>query len=169
MSNNKKIITVIFSLAACLTILFAINNYNEYIADHQVSVYFVKVVNGSKNEVLPLKRQVKTNKMASAIAELIAGPSLTEKNRGFLTEIPQSTKIIGIKEFSDKYEINLSSEFSSGGGSESMKLRLAQLSNTAIDAAGNKPVYLKIKGEKAKFIGGEGLEIPHPLEKEINN
>lgn len=169
MDNKKKIITVISFITICLVIFFAVTKYNQYIADHQVSVYFVKVASVSKNEVMPVKRSVKTNKMAQAISELLAGPSIEEKSKGLFTEIPEGTKVISIKEFPDKYEINLSSEFSSGGGSESMKLRLEQFSSTAVDAAGKKPVYLKIKGKEAKFIGGEGLEIPAPLEKEKNS
>jgi spore germination protein GerM len=169
MKNNKKLIVVTLAIVVFSLIVFTVTKYYQNVKSHQVTVYFVKTVNMTKNEIFPVKRLVKVNKMTTAIAELMAGPSTKEQSKGFFTEIPKDTKIIGVKEFSNKYEINLSPEFSSGGGSESMKLRLKQLSYTAIDAAGDKPVYFKLNGKQANFIGGEGLEIPQPLEKDKDN
>ena len=54
-----------------------------------------------------------------------------------------------------------------GGGSETTQVRFRQLRETALNLAKGRPVYLYIDGVKAKTIGGEGLEIPQPLDSEI--
>jgi spore germination protein GerM len=168
MVNYRKLIIAILVLTAFSLIAYTISKPKQQIKKYQVSVYFVKQVSATKNQVIPIARNFKSDKVKTAISELLKGPSDIEKDMGFFTEIPKKTKLIGIKKFPDKIEINLSDDFGSGGGSESMKLRLKQLSCTAIDAADRKPVYLYLNSKKAEFIGGEGLEIPQPLVKDTN-
>ncbi|MDD3013622.1 MAG: GerMN domain-containing protein [Candidatus Gastranaerophilales bacterium] len=168
MKNNKKITVIILIMIALSLFVYVIKKQKQQVREDQVSIYFVKQVSTKKNQVVPVKRMIKLDKIETAINELLKGPSIAEKDFGLFTEIPEKTKLIGIKESPDKVEINLSNDFGSGGGSESMKLRLRQVSYTAIDAADGKPVYLNLNDKKAKFIGGEGLEIPQPLVREKN-
>jgi len=168
MKNKKSIALIILIMVALSLVVYAIKKQKQYVKENQVSVYFVKQVSTVKNQVMPVKRSIKLDKIETAMSELLKGPSAEEKDAGFFTEIPEKTRLIGIKETPDKVEINLSKDFGSGGGSESMKLRLRQVSYTAIDSADGKPVYLDINGKKAEFIGGEGLEIPQPLVKDID-
>ena len=97
-----------------------------------------------------------------AIQELINSPTSWEKSKGLSSEIPSSTKIISIREGDSNIFVDLSSDFESGGGAESLYIRIHQLIKTII-ANTNKPAYLYINGKQADVIGGEGIMIKQPL------
>ena len=81
--------------------------------------------------------------------------------------IPPETKLLGIKEDKNSYTINISDDFEMGGGADSMKLRVKQLVVTATQAANGKDVYLEINGKRAEYIGGEGIMILQPLQRNL--
>jgi len=130
-----------------------------------ISVYFVKKVSPIKSELFPVNRNVSpgTDILNTAITQLLQGPSALEKKQGYYTEIPKKTVVLSIKETPQEDTINLSKDFESGGGSESMTKRIKQLENTALNNSDNKKVYLEISGKRAAYIGGEGVEITQPL------
>lgn len=97
-----------------------------------------------------------------AIKELIKAPTKWEKSKGLSSEIPSDTRILSIREGEKNVLIDLSSAFESGGGAESIYIRLSQLIKTA-RANTNLPVYLYINGKQADVIGGEGIMIKQPL------
>ena len=97
-----------------------------------------------------------------AIRELVKAPSKWEKSKGFTSEIPQSTKILSIRESNDSIMIDLSSDFESGGGAESTYVKVKQIIKTA-NTNTKLPVYLYINGKQANVIGGEGIMIKQPL------
>jgi len=97
-----------------------------------------------------------------AIRELLSAPSQWEKSKGFASEIPQGTKLISIRESAGAVQIDLSSEFETGGGAESTYLRIKQLIKT-VNANSSVPAYLYIKGKQANVIGGEGVMLKQPL------
>lgn len=97
-----------------------------------------------------------------AIKELIKAPTKWEKSKGLSSEIPSDTRILSIREGERNVLIDLSPAFESGGGAESIYIRLSQLIKTA-RANTNLPVYLYINGKQADVIGGEGIMIKQPL------
>ena len=99
---------------------------------------------------------------AYAIKELINAPTRWEKSKGFTSEIPSGTKIQSIRESSNSFLIDLSSNFESGGGAESTYTRIKQIIKTA-NANTSIPTYLYINGRQANVIGGEGIMIKQPL------
>ena len=105
---------------------------------------------------------IETSCFNFAIKELISAPSAWEKNKGLSSEIPQNTKILSVRENSDNIFIDLSPAFESGGGAESIYIRVHQLIKTAL-ANTKLPVYLYINGKQADVIGGEGIMIKQPL------
>ena len=106
---------------------------------------------------------------AFAIKELVSAPTAWEKNKGLSSEIPTNTKILSIRESSNNILIDLSQAFESGGGAESIDIRLRQLIKTA-RANSNLPVFLYINGKQADVIGGEGIMIKQPLsEKSLDD
>lgn len=127
-----------------------------------VHVYFVKNINSKHSKIVPVNRfpQKGENRLNVAVDELLKGPTKAEKRKGISTEIPETTKLIDIVEAHNKTIINLSADFESGGGSQTMDARVIQLTNTVIDATKGKPVYLKLDGKPVDFVGGEGVEIP---------
>ena len=131
-----------------------------------VNVFFIEQ-NENKEEVYKaVKREydpdIDGTKLNFAINSLIAGPKPNERAKGVYTEIPAGTNVISIKELPDKAIINLSYDFQTGGGTDSLYKRLYQLIKTARRNS-NVPVYLYIEGQKADVIGGEGIMLNQPL------
>lgn len=120
----------------------------------------------SSAKIRPVNRTCNTSIENScfeyAIKELVTAPSKWEKSKGFFSEIPQGTKVLSVRESANSIQIDLSSNFEAGGGTESTRYRVMQLIKTA-KANTNIPVYLYINGKQANVIGGEGLMIKQPL------
>ena len=130
-----------------------------------VIIYFLSVDNNGSSwftkSIRPLPD--KQTKMSYAIKSLIEGPQKAEKRNGVYSEIPSSTKLLGIKELDDKIIVDLSGDFQYGGGADSLYSRVKQLIKTSLANCGSKPVYLYIDGKQANVIGGEGIMINQPL------
>ncbi|WP_414541134.1 GerMN domain-containing protein [Nostoc sp. CCY0012] len=97
--------------------------------------------------------------LETAFQTLLAGP--TEGTDS--TTIPQGTKLLGLKTENDEVHVNLSEEFTSGGGSTSMVARVGQVVYTATTLNANAKVYIDINGQQLNVLGGEGVELQQPL------
>ena len=104
-----------------------------------------------------------TQKLQWTIESLLKGPSKEELAKGFMSEIPSGVKILGITQKDKVIRINLSGEFLSGGGSNSMMQRLEELKNTVILAEKTTPVFLDVDGKELSDLGGEGLFVEQPI------
>lgn len=101
--------------------------------------------------------------LAKALQNLLEGP--TEGTGS--TTIPRGTKLLGLKiENNDEIHVNLSEEFTTGGGSTSMMGRVGQLLYTATTLNPNAKVYIDINGKRLDVLGGEGVELDQPLTRE---
>lgn len=131
-----------------------------------VNVFFIGQNENHEEVYKAVKREydasIDGSKLKFAINSLVSGPKPNEKEKGVYTEIPLGTNVISIKEFPDKAIINLSSDFETGGGTDSLYKRLYQLIKTA-GRNSNVPVYLYIEGQRADVIGGEGIMLNQPL------
>lgn len=138
--------------------------------ESKVTVYYTKASDELGVVLIPVIRNLNKDQKAYevAIKELFLGPTLEEKEKLELnTEIPEGTRLISLEESKKEIKINISSQFMDGGGSESMQIRFRQLRETALNLAKGRPVYLYIDGALAQKIGGEGLELPQPLNAKI--
>lgn len=97
--------------------------------------------------------------LEAAFQTLLAGP--TEGTDS--TTIPQGTKLLGMKVENNEVHVNLSADFTSGGGSSSMLGRVGQVVYTATTLNTNAKVYIEVNGKPLEVLGGEGLEIEQPL------
>lgn len=111
----------------------------------------VKIAAAQPNQVLE-----------KAFENLLAGP--TEGSDS--TTIPQGTKLLGLKVNNDEVRVNLSEDFTSGGGSSSMMGRVGQVVYTATTLNPNAKVYIDVNGKKLDVLGGEGVVLDQPLTRE---
>jgi spore germination protein GerM len=164
--KNKVFLTLIalIGISIIAVIIFKMGTPKAQVED--VNVYFSKV-SGADVVVEPVERHLPKTQdpLSYAMAELMEGPTEEEKDKGYFSEIPEGTRVISITEQPGEVRINLNKQFVSGGGSNSVVNRLKELSNTALEAEPVRKVYLEIDGELLETIGGEGLEVIQPLQK----
>lgn len=97
--------------------------------------------------------------LEKAFQALLAGP--TEGTDS--TTIPQGTKLLGLKVENDEVHVDLSEDFTQGGGSTSMVARIGQVVYTATTLDPNAKVYIDVNGQQLDVLGGEGVELQQPL------
>ena len=100
--------------------------------------------------------------LETGVKRLLSGPENGEND----TTIPPETKLLSLTLDKKGVHLNLSSEFTTGGGSASMMGRLAQLLYTATSLDPNAKVWLSIDGEPLELLGGEGLMIEQPMTRQ---
>lgn len=127
-----------------------------------VPVYWVKNA-GDKVEVVPTQVALKEadkpdTTLQAAFNNLLAGP----KDAAFSSEIPKGTKLRSLSVKNDSVYVNLSAEFTSGGGSSSMASRLGQVVYTATSLKPDARVWISVEGKPLEILGGEGLEVAQP-------
>ena len=98
-----------------------------------------------------------------ALDRLLAGVS--DPNQ--FSEIPKGTKLLNLTTKNDEVYVDLSPEFTQGGGSASMTGRLGQIVYTSTTLNPNSKVWLSVAGKPLTVLGGEGLEIPQPITRPI--
>lgn len=99
----------------------------------------------------------------AAVTELLKGPSPSESSNGWGTAIPAGTELLGIDLDDGVATVDLSSEFESGGGSLSVRMRLAQLVYTLTEFQTIQSVSLEIDGEPVTTFSSEGIVLDGPM------
>ncbi len=93
--------------------------------------------------------------LRTAMGELLAGTEATA--------IPPGTELLGAEVKGDNVYVDLSSQFTEGGGSAAMAARLGQVIYTATAVEPEAQVWISVEGEPLTELGGEGLLINQPL------
>ncbi len=79
------------------------------------------------------------------------------------TAIPANTRLLNLTQTPQGLKIDLSQEFTEGGGSSSMIARLGQVIYTASSLDPAQPIWLLVEGSPLTVLGGESLMIEQPL------
>jgi spore germination protein GerM len=129
--------------------------------DGQLAVYWIEP---SKNKLVAVPIAIKAKSNDDAIASVI-NMLIAEKppESELYSAIPANTKVLSVKTKNKEIWIDLSKDFTKGGGSASMQGRIIQVLYTATTLEVESKVYLSVEGKPLKYIGGEGLEVPQPM------
>ncbi len=129
--------------------------------DGQLAVYWIESKQ-NKLVAVPIAIKAKDNNEAisTAIGSLIKDqPPESE----LYSAIPANTKVLSATTQNKEIRINLSADFTKGGGSASMQGRIIQVLYTATSLEPDAKVFLSVNGKPLTLIGGEGLEVPQPM------
>lgn len=83
------------------------------------------------------------------------------------TAIPSGTRLLSVRSTNQAVYLNLSQSFVEGGGSQSMRDRLGQLIYTATSLNPQDSVWISVEGKPLETLGGEGLMIAQPINRQI--
>jgi spore germination protein GerM len=127
-----------------------------------VTVFFSKY-QGNRSIVEEVVRKLpsgsQTEPLQFALTELLKGPTPEEKTQGFYSEIPQGTQLLNVEQVNDTVTVNLSKQFASGGGSNSMEQRFEELKQTVYSVDSGHKLNVAVEGKALELLGGEGLEV----------
>ena len=131
--------------------------------EQKIEVYWLNDVDG-KIKLVPTSLKLdNTNNQGDvleiAFNRLLAGPT----DKAVTTTIPKNTKLRNISVKSDGIHVDLSQDFTSGGGSTSMTARLAQILYTATSIEASAKVWINVEGKPLETLGGEGIVIDQPM------
>ncbi len=160
-SSGKKI-GILFLIVAAMV---GVASYYFYMADKDSAKVFFFKKDGTLDFV---KRHVPNDaKLISFVAdELLAGPSVSEKESGYFSLIPKSVKILTATKEKDQIILNFSKEIGlNGAGSTRVDRRLSQIVYTFTEISGVKYVQILVDGEEGAPLGDEGFIIEKPLSR----
>jgi len=101
--------------------------------------------------------------LTAAFERLLTGSPQPDR----FSEIPPGTQLLNLTTTPDgAIVVDLSPEFTQGGGSASMIGRLGQIVYTATSLNPDAPVRISVNGEPLNVLGGEGLEVPQPVTRQ---
>lgn len=134
-------------------------------AEKSVQIYWLKTVD-NKIELaaapITLDEAQPNIILKAAFEKMLQGstdPSLT-------STIPANTRLQELKIQPDGIHVDLSSEFTTGGGSTAMMGRVAQVIYTATTLDPDASVWISVNNEPLDVLGGEGLVLDQPLTRQ---
>ena len=97
-------------------------------------------------------------RLEAALGALIEGTP----QAGLSSAFPPDTQVRGLELDGETVTVDLSDEFTQGGGAAPMLGRLNQLFYTLTQPTNVRGVFLLIEGESVEALGGEGILVPQP-------
>jgi len=96
---------------------------------------------------------------AAGVEALLAWP----RGGSVGTEVPAATRLLGLRVADGVATVDLTRAFASGGGSLSMRMRVAQVVYTLTELDDVDRVGFELDGAPATAIGGEGVLVDEPV------
>lgn len=132
-----------------------------------VQIYWLRSV-GDRVEITPATASVSAAGqpealLKAALEEILKG---NPSSANLTSTIPQSTQLRQVKIQDDGVHVDLSQDFTMGGGSTSMTGRLGQIIYTATTLDPNAAVWISVEGKPLEVLGGEGLLVDQPMTRQ---
>jgi hypothetical protein len=106
----------------------------------------------------------------AAVRALVAGPKGTlERDLSITSSIPAGTTVNGVQVADHAATVDVSKQFASGGGSQSMQARVAQVVFTVTQYPDVQRVRFALDGTIVKTIGGEGVMVDRIGRADVTN
>lgn len=121
---------------------------------------------GKNLQLVPKPIEVNTKQPNAVLEAAFQGLLAGSEDAKVSSTIPEGTKLRSLKVQNDGIHVDLSQEFTTGGGSASMSGRLAQVIYTATTLEPNANVWIEVEGKPLELLGGEGLEITQPMTRQ---
>jgi germination protein M len=102
---------------------------------------------------------------AAAMDSLLSGPSEEEQSAGLTSAIPTGTKLLGLEVENGVATVDLSPNYETGGGSFSMRMRLAQVVYTLTQFPTVSGVLFEMDGRPVTTFSSEGIVLDDPLKR----
>jgi len=99
----------------------------------------------------------------AAVNAVLAGPNPGETARSISTAIPVGSQLLDLTIANGVATVNLSSEFESGGSSESILTRLGQVVYSVTQFPSVKSVLFEIEGQTASAFSSKGVVLDKPV------
>ncbi len=135
------------------------------VAKPELAVYWIAyekddlVLEPTKIPLDDLQNKSSEEQLSAAFKRLFEGPANADKTNA----IPEETKLNSLQMGEDGVRLDLSREFTTGGGSKSMQARLGQVVYTASSLNPKEAVWISVDGEPLEVLSGDGLEVSQPM------
>jgi germination protein M len=129
--------------------------------------FFLDDAAGGDPGLAPVLRTVPASQATAnaAMTVLLAGPSAKERaaNPRVRTMIPGDTELLDINIADGRAAVDLSADFADGGGTFSLRGRLAQVVYTLTQFSTVDRVSFKLDGKPVGVFSSEGILLPRPV------
>jgi len=133
----------------------------------EISVYLLKLDERTERIYLsPVKRKISDKDiLATALENLIKGPTQSELDRGFITAVPPGLKIRGITINGKTAEIDFNGAIEESAAGDILLKRVQQIVYTSTQFGSVNSIIIKINGQRRKSMGSDGFSISGPLKR----
>ncbi len=105
--------------------------------------------------------------LSASLKALLNGPNLEERDKGFMSFIPQGTQLLSVSIQGETAMVNFSEEFLFNQyGVEGYLAQLMQVVFTATTFNTIKDAQILIEGEQTSYLGNDGVWIGSPLSRQ---
>ncbi len=137
--------------------------------ERRYGIYFIRVTDEGQIYAERVERRVRftDSPMTATIRELMRGPTLEELDSGFLNLIPDDAELISAWVRDGTAYLNFSESFQFNTmGVEGLVAQLKQIVYSTTEFPTVDRVQILIEGERIRYLGGAGVYVGEPLQRE---